>query len=1796
MVSLPRFVLRTLCFVALCCAAVSCTNSDGIEITPSFDPEIESQQNLEFTVSKDLCPDSLQNQWDSTALLEISPAVKGIFKWSGSHSLIFSPARGFEPGTTYTARPTNLLFRHYKGKDSRAVSSKTVTFHTAPLRVVNAVAGWARAANQTDVVVQLDLLLNYDVNLAEAAKQLHLQANGRDVAITQMATGTGRALTVQFAAINNKDAETPLSVTLGKGIVVQGSNYSSVTDTTFTTSIPSRYTLLVTGVVAQHTGTEGVITVSTSQPILQADLREAISLQPAVPFDVTVTDGGFTIRSASLSQAQVYELQLAGSAEGTFGGRMKAPYTTTVAFGKLSPAVSFANSKGIYLTGGGYRNIALNIVNVASVDVALIKVFENNMEQFLRKDVYYDYHYNEETEEGSSYEYYETENLGDTIFHKVYETSKLPRQNAAHVLHLDFEDRLKSYNGIYVLRIMSRDHYWIQQSKIISISDIGLIVKEEQDNMYVFANSLRQATPMAGVGVMFTSTTNQKMQTITTDADGVAVFKNISKTNPGFRVGMVTAKKGDDFTFLWPDKTRTGTSRYDVGGRIPNSTGLIAMIHPERNLYRPGETIKLQTIVRTEQWQVPQSMPVKVRLVMPGGREMAAIRRISDAQGASEYAFPTPPGARTGTYVVEVYTGNDVLLTSANISVEEFMPDRIKVAVTTDKTEYEPGSKVTTTLQADNLYGTPAGGAKYQCSMELSKGTFSSDKYPDYSFAITGDLNTSPDEREGVADAKGSGTQVFDLARTMGDVGIVNGNISATVFDENSRPVHRYAHFVVYTQPVFVGVRCTQQYVTPRVAVPIGLLCMDKRGTLQASEADVVVVRKEWHTVIQKSGNSYRYVSQSEDVVVQRAQMGIAGAGTHYTFTAPQSGQYEVRFYAKGAAGYVSCQLYAWGWNDNQSSTFEVNNEGNVTIKANKKQYNVGDKADILFTTPFDGKLLVTLERDKLLKHYYLETKNKSASLSFDVTRDMLPNIYVAATLFRPMDGSDMPLTVAHGYEPLRITDTRCQLPVSVTVAGQSRSHKKQTIQVRTAPGASVVVAAVDEGILQIKGFSTPDPYGYFYQKVALAVSSYDIYPWLLPEVRTTLSTTGGDGAGYDGSRVNPLFVNRVKNVSFWSGILQADGSGLVKYDIDIPQFSGDIRVMAVACRNNAFGSAEQHIKVADPVVVSVSLPRFLSPGDEVGMPVLLTNTTSRAGNATVTVRTTGQVGITGQTTQEVTLPANGAQRALFRAAALPATGTATVTVSVKAMGETFENVTELSIRPPASLQKLTGSGFAPAGQTTAINTGANFLPTSFAGKVTVGASPLTQFTKHIEDLVQYPHGCVEQTTSAVFPQLYYADIVKSIRIGQPANTNGNIQAAITKLQSMQLGNGSLSYWPGGNTESWWGSIYACHFLLEARKAGFEVNSNTITRLQEYMKYRLYKKESITYYFNNNQKRDIAAKEIPYSLYVLALSGQPQLSDMNYYKAHRDQLSLDGRYLLAAAYRMAGMPAQAQEVQPPAFTGEIAQSELDGSFYSYIRDLAISLNCLLDTDPNNRQAGVIARQLTDQLARTPYTSTQEKAFAMLALGKVAKQAAKNSGTATVNAGGRAVATSAGPTVTASLAGMAGQPLSVAVAGTGGFYYSWQVSGLTADGSYKQEDSRLKVRRRYLDRKGHELTTNFRQNDLIVVCITIEAQTQDEVPNVVITDMLPAGFEPENTRLTALPQLEWIKDPAEPDYTDIRDDRVNMFVTAGRKPKSYYYMVRAVTPGTYKLGPVQADAMYDGNYHSYHGAATIHITE
>lgn len=1784
-------------------------NEVALKATNFEDGEVTAQQNLVFSFNKDIFPDSLLQQWDTTHYIDFKPSVPGSFRWTSSSELQFSPAKGFAPGTKYTATLQNpLMARANKELIKGSLDQQTVSFHTAPLRVEGVKLSYAQGRSQAQVVTQLDLSYNYDLNVQEAAVRTRLSSGGQPVRAQLINSGVGKTVSLQFFPLNESDKETDLKIQIEKGIPLAEGAYKSEQDTTIKTNVPSRYNLAVTNISSQHTGAEAIITLNTTQPVLAEGLQQQIKIEPNVPFVATASESGITIKSASMNPESVYQLTISKNLQGQLNGKMKDNYSEQITFGKLQPAITFTNSKGMYLSSRGFKNLSLQIVNEEKVEVTVVKVYENNLEQLFRAGTSYGYDYNYDDEggdwDGGSYDYYNTENLGDTIEQKTYLTSKLPKQNAARILHLDFVDKLRDFSGLYVITVASADHRWVQSSKILNLSDIGLIVKEDKDNVYVWANGISDAKPMSDVRVSFISSNNQRLYQATTDRNGLCVFSNRNQLTPGFRMGMVTAKKNDEFSAIWLNQSSVETSRFDVGGRMPNATGLNAMIYAERNIYRPGEVAHVSTIVRDESWNAPGEIPVKLKLTMPNGKEFATMRKILNREGSTETLYPIPHTALTGTYTLDVLSGNDVLLNSYAISVEDFVPDRIKSDLKIGKETYRPGETVTALLQANNLFGTPAMNRNYEAELNLKKVAFTSKAFPDYDFTIRKDFYESPQLHEGKTNEQGSARETFSLSEDLKDNGQLKGTIMATVFDETGRPVHRFASFDVFTQPYFIGIKNDYDYISTRSVVKVPLVALTPDGKPASNvTAQVELVKKEWHTAIEQTGDHYRYVSKKEEKVMARQALTIGGSGAAYSFTPQLSGEYEVRVSLPHSLSYVSKTFYAWGYDDSQYTSFEVNNEGQVDIKPDKDKYRQGEDMKFLFTTPFDGRMLVTIERDKVIEHRFLNTQDKSASLSLKAGDWAVPNIYVTATLFRPMgNGVEIPLTVAHGFRNVTVENPKDKLPVQVSLAPKSRSKTKQTITVKTAPHAFVTIAAVDEGILQVKNYETPDPYKYFYQKVALATNSYDIYPLLLPEIKSTLSSTGGDAAADEmASRVNPLFVNRIKNVSFWSGIVQADGNGNVRYDIDIPQFSGDIRAMVVAYKGRAFGGADQHMKVADPVVVSVGLPRVLSPKDQVLVPVTLSNTTGSAMNVTATIQTNGPLAVSGAMSNRVSIPANREARVVFNVAAQNTIGAGKITVQVNNGKETFTNETDIAVRPPASLQKITGSGQVNAGQAANILARANLIPSSIKGKLVFSKSPLVPFTKTLDFLLQYPYGCAEQTISTAFPQLYFTDLVK-IMSGYNADATQpryNVQEAINKIQGQQLSNGALSYWPGAGMgqESWWSSVYGAHFLLEAKKAGYEVNSRTLDNLLSYLRFKLQKRSTEILYYNQHLKKEIAAKEITYSLYVLALAGQPQPATMNYYKGNPNMLSIDGKYLLAAAYTLGGQPRQAREVMPPAFGNERSNQQFGGSFYSYIRDMAISLNALLDVDPGNPQVAMLSRTLSQAMQQQRYLNTQESAWGILALGKLARISNATQGTATLTAGGKTLAQSKGDAQTVDIRAYANQTLKLAVSGKGAFYYFWELSGISPDGSITEEDSYLRVRRQYFDRSGNPIDgTTFRQNQLIVVRLTLQSSWQGDVENVVVTDMLPAGFEIENTRLNEMPGMDWIKNEAIPDYLDYRDDRLNLFTTATTAPKEFYYMVRAVSPGVFQLGPVQADAMYNGAFHSYWGRGVARVVE
>ncbi|TGE07831.1 alpha-2-macroglobulin family protein [Hymenobacter fodinae] len=1840
--------LPLLVLLALVCA---CSKSGSDASQDPNGEEIDPYQNLVFQFADAVASPEQQDRWDTVQVVKFEPAVRGKFKWTSDRELIFSPSTPFRPSTAFTA----TLRKEALPEDKQGVElpENRQKFYTPYLQLQEPQAFWGRSERAAGTAeMRVELPFNYSVKPSDVKPLLRVTQDGQPVAFEVASTEPGQVVRVSL----NQQVRpgSPLTVALGQGLRAQGSDQASTSDYEKQVEVPDPEELEIRSITGTLQAADPVITILTSQPVTTGDLQNALSVSPQVAYEVEELESGFRLKGG-FEVGKSYQVSLRQGLRGGLGGHLSEDFTQTVSFSDERPTISFASAeKAMYLDALGSRNLGVRINEVDKVKVTIAKVYANNIQQLLRGGTQYGYPgYDgeesgdeEESEEGGyvdrSYQYYDVENLGNVLTERTYTVSGLPKAQGLRLLNLNLKDLEFSggLKGLYIIRVQDTERQWLQVSKLVAVSDIGLIVKQgKAGSTLVFANSIRNAKALSGVEMRFISTNNQVMGTGLTNGEGVAKFDSTAQ-NGRFRLGMVMAQQGNDFTFLDLSRSRVETSRFEVGGLQSNAARYQAFLYGDRDLYRPGDTIQTNTVIRTEDWQAPpKGLPVKIRLLLPTGKEYASLQKTLNAAGSFEARFLLPPAVMTGLYTLEVLTGNDVLLTSRKLSVEEFIPDRLKVTVKASRPVVKPGQTVDAQITAQNLFGPPAADRKFEVEFSLKEKAFNPKNYADYTFAINsgdkqrgqyGDQVSTPisdrfekTTREGTTDAAGRGTATYEVP-DYSDLGILEGAAFTTVFDETGRPVNRLATFEVQTQPVLFGVRNMEELVQTRQALPVRLVALTPAGQPTSAQATVRVVRLLWETVIERQGGRYIYNSQKREQVVLSRTVTVASGGSDagLGFTPTYSGEYEIRVSRPGAVTYVAQRVYAYGYGDTQSNSFEVNNEGEVTIEADKPKYQPGETANLLLKTPFPGRVLVTVERDRVLDHFYVNTDEKSARVSIPIRTGHVPNVYVTATAIREIKDNRLPLTVARGFVPLTVEKPGAKLQVAIKAPAQSRSQTTQTIEVTTAPGAQVTLAMVDEGILQMKDFRTPDPYSYFYQKRALEVQAYDVYPFLLPELGT--SSTGGDG--YDLSRrTTPVPNRRVKLLAKWSGVLTADASGKVRYKLQVPQFSGAVRIMAVAYKNDAFGSAEHTMRVADPVVISTALPRFLSPGDTIDVPVTLTNTTNQEMLVEVKPILSGPIvsaeqdhilphtegGVTEKDENyAVKLKPNNEQRVTLHFKATSAIGNGIVKINVrgiKGITETFTETIELPIRPASPLQKRTGAGVVAGGAAQQLNLRTDFLPSSLRSQLVVSRSPMTEFAKDLRYLLQYPYGCLEQTVSAAFPQLYYGDLAATLgqKSGKPGkaglfNPNYHVQEAIRKVEAQQMYNGSLSYWPGGDYDNWWATTYAAHFLLEAQQAGFDVNKNVLDRVLRYLQARVRKRETDTYNIIQTggviQLVTLAKKEVAYSLYVLALAGRPDAVGLNYYKANRPQLAEDSRYLLAAAFALSGNQRGYQSTVPTRFGAapSIAGRQLDGAFSSPIRDEALVLNALLAADPANPQVSTLARQLSRQVKQAGWLNTQERSFALLALGKLAKKNAGSTVVASLLADGKAIGNFSGKDLTVS--NVANRQLALRTSGKGSLYYFWETEGISPIGQVREEDAYLQVRRQFLDRNGNPVgSTTFKQNDLVVVKITIQsAETAGEVKNVAITDLLPAGLEIENPRIGAMRELTWAKDAAQPDYLDVRDDRINLFTTATPKAKSFYYLCRAVSKGTFKLGPVSADAMYNAEYHSYAGSGIVRV--
>lgn len=1777
----------------------SCSrNQVALDFTTAKD-EVPVLGNLVFRFSQLLAADSMLNQWDSTAYISFSPAIPGRFRWEAKDQLVFSPARPLLPATDYKASLNKAALLNGTTYDGLK-SGSDLKFFTPDIKLEQYHFTWIKSTETGKPLPRVEMQFNYPVDAAELRKKLTISVDGK-AQLADFETVSAQALhTCLLKTAPVADREVKMSLEVGAGLKPQGGSKGSASPQVFEGELASPYVLLVSDVQPEHDGNTGTIFMRTSQGVVPQALQGMVQLQPAATFSVEATENGLLI-SGGFDVNTSYTVTLKKGLQGVLGGTLKEQYDAPVTFGQLEPGLEFTNSKAVYLSAGGQKNIALRISNIPRIKLIVSKVYESNL-LIAGKYGYYP------QDNGRYYDDYYEENtgdflMGDILYEQEIDTRTLPKQGANRLLYFNPDDKLKGYKGIYHIMVRSTEDYWLSSSRFIALSDIGLIAKAGSTKMLVFANSLQSAGSLSGVGVQVYGSNNQLMGSGSTNEAGVAEI-NLAGNSAysGFKPAMVIARLGDDYNYLPFYNTAVNTSRYAVGGKKASTTGVDAFVMPERDIYRPGETMRFGVIIRDAQRKNPGSVPLKIKMLLPSGKELTQLRKTTNDQGVTEATISLSQTAQTGTYLMELYNGSDVLISTYNFKVEEFVPDRIKVTARLLQEQLKPGNTTQLLIDALNYYGPPAANRNYELEVQVKEKSFAPAAFPRFDFALS-NRSSFFDKvvRLGKTDAGGKAAEAWQVPAMYANMGLLQARFFATVFDENGRPVSRNTTASIQTQPVMLGIGdMGNSYYALNQPARFPLVALNAAEKVAGATARITVIKHSYKTVLSKSGEYFRYQSQKEEKQVQQQDITISGSQTVYAFVPREAGEYELRVALPGADTYVARHFYSYGGWGGSSGDFEVNSDGTIDVVADKATYKNGDRAKLLFKTPFDGRLLLTVENNEVLYHEWITVTNRAAAAEIALTDAYLPNVYVTATLFKPHTTSSMPLTAAHGFANINISDDGRRIPVAIQAATQSRSNRQQTITVKAAPGSMVNLAAVDNGILAVTGFRTPDPYTWYFSKKALGVQAWDLYPLLFPELRRSVSSTGGDGDLSMDMRQNPVQSKRFKLLSYWSGWQKAGSGGEVTFQVNIPEFSGQVRLMAVSVKDDRFGAAEATMQVADPLVLSTAMPRFLTPGDSVQATINIRNTTGSAVTVSPTIKVTGPL----QTTTvpgSLRIEANSEGRVVVPVVAGLAVGNAQVSVAVSGLGETFRENFDIAVRPASTLQQRTGSGVISANGKAAVAMPlADFIPATVQYSLVVSGNPVAELGNSLRYLLDYPHGCTEQVISKAFPQLYAADIGRLVPGLAGAGRQGQaaVEAAIQSIKMRQLYNGALTMWNGGGPESWWVTAYAAHFLLEAKKAGYAPENTLLEPMLQYLAFRLRKKELVEYYYNGQQQKRIAPKEVAYSLYVLAVAGRPNASAMNYYKANAKDLSLDSRYVLAAAYALGGDQKSFQAMLPTSFAGETSVPVQGGSLYSPLRDEGLALNVLLDVNGQHPQVPVMARHLVKTLKATPYFNTQEAVFALLALGKMSRLSAAGSAEATITAGGRQVAVtrSGFAEINKATGGNAGN-FEILAKGNAPLYYWWQASGISSTGTFTAEDKFIKVRRQVFDRYGKPLSGNvYRQGDLLIVQVVLEKAFSGPLDNIAVTDLLPAGFEIENARIKDLPGMDWVKDATEPLHRDVRDDRIHFYTNLSGNRQVFYYSVRAVTPGTYLQGPVSADAMYDASYHSYWGAGKVRITQ
>lgn len=1727
--------------------------------------------------------------------VQLTPAVQGKIRWLGVDKIGFFPENALPPSVEYTVELSDALS---PSADVVLVGQRKFTYVTKAFQVARAELKFQYDASLKKAKAVGSVAFNYPVKVADVKNALSiLTADKVEIPYLLHAENTiAKTLTLEIGDVSSVLAARQLQVRVAAGFKCAGAEtgLSSASVALFVVRAAEALTVNSAGV---DQGDEKLwIRLEFSSIIAVEALREHISIEPALPYRLVANNSNVLEIQADFKPRSDYIVRIQRGVASTNDALLKEDYAVTLSMPDRHPRVRFVDND-FFLPRQGPLDFNLATVNVEQVTFGIVQVYLSRLPRLIHTG--------------------------------VLDVSS--RLNEEVITPLPLRDYLTDkHAGIFKVVVQSADKRTYENAQLFVMTDLGILAKSVGGELWVWIHSLTSLAPIPQATVQLMDELHQVRFTGETDSAGfvkVSIDAEELEESPP----LLTVTKGDDFSFITLDGQPISAGDFAFEGEPYLAEGYEAFLYTDRGIYRPGETVNLVGIIRGKNNEIPSFIATKIAFVGPPyGRTLRTFWEHTGTEGDCEVQLPLQTSAPTGIYAIQMsVAGKEIGRIS--FQVEEFMPDRMKVALKTDSDNYALGDEIGVEVTVANLFGTPAVGRKVEASYMLEAMPYiPPDAWGSFHFADAtrtferqwgelGDATTGVD---------GKATYQFTLPDNLEPPALLKGVINATVQESGGRAVTASHQVAIHPYSHYVGIKPLSSGTgKPGEKMGFTYIVIDKAGNAAAG-------RTLQLTVSAISG------TQTTELTSQTLTSTIGESS--FSFTPSVYGRHRIEIVDVASGAQTAMPFYVSEW---AGVPWRVNAPDRLDITLDRNAYQPGDTAILHINAPFPGKLLLTVEREKILSYQTFTLKESSARLEIPVKQNYAPNVYLSAMLIRSVEAleKDAPAR-AFGIVPLKLDAERHRLTVEIDAPEQIRPNREVDIKFRVRGGHAeqpyrVSIAAVDEGVLQLINSQTPAPHTYFYRQRKLETGSYDFYTALnqadyfpigfiaslsdlmsLQLMRLQLNSQGLRKSRRVYSRVAvtspsaPInSVMRVKPLSRWSGLMTTDRNGQGSVRFHIPQFNGTLRVTAVAFAGADYGSSSAQVVVREPLVLTPTFPRFLSGGDKMRVPVTVFNGTGADGEFTVTLQANGPVGLdvlpqeprslyaTNKAQKPLTVAAGTEGELFFDVAAHDAIGAATFELSATGNGESTRVAVQLPIRsavPP--VVTATGQGVVRAGEPAEFKLPANLREDSSEFMVTVSPFPALKFANGLRYLVQYPHGCLEQTTSRVFPLLYFSEVARLIEptLAEDGKVADYINAGISKLESMITPYHDFAYWPGSTSVNNWSSIYAAHFLVEARKVGYEVATQVYNQMLEGVRQQA------------KQGRDLSAQDTEadryrlaqavYACYVLALAGQPERGVMNFLKdSGLGRLPDYSHVQLAGAFALSGDVKKAYATIPASIaTAQIGERETSENFDSPIRAQAIMLDVLTAFTANHPAIPPLIESLSDAATGiNGWGTTQENAFAFLALGKLLRKQHHQGYIGSLIRDGQHVADFDATGAQYTLSDWDGARVRLNVEGNGTCYYYWAASGIKRDTDIVEYGHGLRVNRRYFNQDGTAVKNVFQQGELVVAEITVEALT-NTLANVAVVDMLPAGFEIENPRLQSRAGvLESQTTNFRPDYLDIRDDRLVFFgYFRQQQARKFYYALRAVTPGTFTVPPIKAEAMYDPTKSAVAAGGTIRVVE